>query len=195
MKKHIRGVIAGIICVLLVVGYYYYLSHRDTKTVADTTELTAITKITTKNLDTSYPKTPREVIKLYNDILKCYYNEDCTDAEIEALGAQARKLLDEELLENNPEDQYYASLKADILVYKADKRTISRTDVCDSDEITYKTVKGSECAYVTASYFMKEGNKFVKSYQQYALRKDASGNWKIVAYEQTNGNGDSAGNE
>ena len=98
MKKHIRGVIAGIICVLLVVGYYYYLSHRDTKTVADTTELTAITKITTKNLDTSYPKTPREVIKLYNDILKCYYNEDCTDAEIEALGAQARKLLDEELL-------------------------------------------------------------------------------------------------
>ena len=79
MKKQIRMIIVGLVCVALVVGYYYHLSHRSIKTAEDTTELTAITKITTKNLDTSYPQTPREVIKLYNDILKCYYNEDCTE--------------------------------------------------------------------------------------------------------------------
>ena len=65
------------------------MSHREAKTEENTTELTAITKITTKNLDTSYPQTPREVIKLYNDILKCYYNENCTEDEIRALGSQA----------------------------------------------------------------------------------------------------------
>ena len=134
MKKQIRMIIVGLVCVALVVGYYYHLSHRSTKTAEDTTELTAITKITTKNLDTSYPQTPREVIKLYNDILKCYYNEDCTEDEIRALGAQARKLMDDELLQNNPEDQYYSALMTDIQNYKDAGKTINTTDVCDSEK-------------------------------------------------------------
>ena len=144
MKKQIRMIIVGLVCVALVVGYYYHLSHRSIKTAEDTTELTAITKITTKNLDTSYPQTPREVIKLYNDILKCYYNEDCTEDEIRALGAQARKLMDDELLQNNPEDQYYSALMTDIQNYKDAGKTINTTDVCDSDEIVKKTVNGAE---------------------------------------------------
>lgn len=190
MKKQIRVLILGLACIVLVVGYYYYLSHRNAKSAEDTTELTNITKITTKNLEDSYPKTPREVVKLYNEILTCYYNEDCTEEEIKALGGQARKLMDEELLEINPEDQYYASVKADIQNSKDKERTISRTDVCDSADITYKTVKGEECAYVTASYFMKEGNNFVKTYEQYVLRQDDEGNWKILAYQLLDGKGD-----
>lgn len=75
------------------------------------------------------------MIKLYNDILKCYYNEDCTEDEIRALGAQARKLMDDELLQNNPEDQYYSALMTDIQNYKDAGKTINTTDVCDSDEI------------------------------------------------------------
>lgn len=195
VKKHLRGVIAGLVCILIVVGYYYYLSNRDTKTTQESQELSTIAKITTKNLDDSYPKTPREVVKLYNEILKCYYNEDCTDEEIEALAGQARKLMDEELLEQNPKDQYLIALKMDIQNYKDAKRTISRSDVCDSGEITYKTVKGSECAYVGASYFMKEENGYIKSYEQYVLRKDDSGNWKILAYKLIDGNGDNIENE
>lgn len=195
MKKQIRMIIVGLVCVALVVGYYYHLSHRSTKTAEDTTELTAITKITTKNLDTSYPQTPREVIKLYNDILKCYYNEDCTEDEIRALGAQARKLMDDELLQNNPEDQYYSALMTDIQNYKDAGKTINTTDVCDSDEIVKKTVNGAECAYVTASYFVKGKDGYTKTYQQYVLRQDEDGKWKILAYEAVKGNGDSTDHE
>ena len=195
MRKHVRVMIAGLICVMLVVGYYYHLSHREAKTEENTTELTVITKITTKNLDTSYPQTPREVIKLYNDILKCYYNENCTEDEIRALGTQARKLMDEELLENNPEDQYYSSLETDIQNYRNDKKTINNADVCNSNEVAYKTVGGAECAYVTASYFIKGEEGYAKTYQQYVLRKDGDGKWKILAYEVVNGNGDSTENE
>ena len=195
MKKQLRGVIAGLVCILIVVGYYYYLSNRDTKTTSEPEELSTIAKITPKNLDDAYPKTPREVVKLYNEILKCYYNEDCTDDEIDALAGQARKLLDEELLKQNPNDQYIAALKMDIQNYKDAKRTISRSDVCDSNEITYKTVDGSECAYVLASYFMKEGNGYIKSREQYVLRKDDSGDWKILAYKLLDGNGDNTENE
>lgn len=195
MKKQVRVTIAGLICVMLVVGYYYHLSNRNVKTAEDTTELTAITKITTKNLDKSYPQTPREVIKLYNDILKCYYNEDCTEEEIRALGTQARKLMDEELLQNNPEKQYYTALLTDIQNYKNDGKKINTTDVCDSDEIVKKTVNGVECAYVTASYFVKGKDGYTKTYQQYVLRQDEDGQWKILAYEVVRGNGDNTDNE
>lgn len=195
MKKHIRAIIMGVLCITLVVGYYYYLSNRDPKTTEDATELTEITKITTKNLDTSYPKTPREVIKLYNQILTCYYNEDCSEEDIKNLGGQARKLMDDELLANNPEEQFYVLLSADIQSYKDSKKTISKTSVSDSDDITYKTVDGAQCAYVTASYFMKEGSSYVKTYQNYVLRQDDTGNWKILAYKLADGNGDSTENE
>ena len=36
------------------------------------------------------------------------------DLPLESLADQARKLLDDELLENNPRDQYLSDLKADI---------------------------------------------------------------------------------
>lgn len=36
MKKQIRMIIVGLVCVALVVGYYYHLSHRSTKTAEDT---------------------------------------------------------------------------------------------------------------------------------------------------------------
>ena len=108
---------------------------------------------------------------------------------------QDRKLMDDELLEQNPNEQYLAALKLDIQSFKDKKRTISRTDVCDSNEIIYKTVKGSDCAYVTASYFMKEGKGYIKSREQYVLRKDEAGNWKILAYELIDRNGDNTENE
>ena len=66
-------------------------------------ELTEIQKLITKNLDTNYPATPREVVKYYNRILECFYDDTYTDDELESLADQARKLLDDELLENNPD--------------------------------------------------------------------------------------------
>ena len=39
-----------------------------------------------KDLEKDYPPTPREVIKYYNEILDCFYNEEATKEEIEDLG-------------------------------------------------------------------------------------------------------------
>ena len=60
--KRVRVVLIGIVCIALVVGYYYYLSHKET---TDTTEVTEVQKVILKKLEgKSYPATPREVIKL-----------------------------------------------------------------------------------------------------------------------------------
>lgn len=185
MKK-IRGIIIGIICICLVVGYYYYLSNRGE--ASKETDLTEVQKVVLKDLDgKEYPKTPREVVKLYNRILCCYYNEEYTKEEFYKLADQALKLMDEELAANNPSEQYYLRVETEVESYHEKKRTINNASVCDSNEVQYSTINGAECAYVTASYFVKDNEGFTKSNQNYVLRKDAEGRWKILAFELDKG--------
>ena len=185
MKK-IRVIVIGIVCICLVVGYYYYLSNRDGASKEE--ELTEVQKVILKDLDgKGYPKTPREVVKFYNRILCCYYNEDYTEEEFKQLTEQAIKLMDAELADNNPEKQYYLRVQTEVESYHEKKRTINNASVCDSNDVKFATVDGAECAYVAASYFIKDSEGFSKSNQNYVLRKDADGRWKILAFELDKG--------
>ena len=79
MKK--SGVIKAVITILiilLIVGAYYFFTTQRRTSVEDTVELTEIQKLITKNLDTNYPATPREVVKYYNRILECFYDDTYT---------------------------------------------------------------------------------------------------------------------
>lgn len=185
MKK-IRVVVIGIICISLVVGYYYHLSNKSEE--AKETDLTEVQKVILKDLDgKEYPETPREVVKLYNRILCCYYNEEYSEEEFEKLADQALKLMDEELAANNPPKQYYLRVKTEVESYHEKNRTINNASVCDSNEVKYATIDGAECAYVAASYFVRDDDGFTKSNQNYVLRKDTEGRWKILAFELDKG--------
>lgn len=96
-------------------------------------------------------------------------------------------LFDEELLDNNPRDDYFEALKADIDEYKNASKTIKSANVCDSNDIVYKTIDGDECAYVSTSYFINEDKQYDYTYQTYVLRKDDAGEWKILVFYQTQG--------
>ena len=94
-----------IFLLVLVVGYYAYLSgtHRTEQQEAVMSEIdTALSR----NLENNYPSTPKEVVKYYNDLMKCFYNEDCTEEELQELGKKSLQLFDEELRENNEEESY-----------------------------------------------------------------------------------------
>ena len=84
-----RITIIIVLLVLAVVGYYAFLSGRAKGERKDKT-MTAVEEALSRDLDRDYPPTPKEVMKYYNDILKCYYSEDTTDDDIEALGLKAR---------------------------------------------------------------------------------------------------------
>lgn len=188
MKKAIRIGLSVIICAGLVVGYYYYLSHRnDTNTTEDATKVTEVDKILQKDFDEQYPTSPREVVKWYNRIITAYYGEEYTDEQLEGMADQARKLLDDELLQYNPKDTYLENLKKDIDNYKTLNKKIVQSSVSDSNDITYATVKGSSCAYVNAYYFSKEGSNYSRTYQEFVLRKDSKGKWKILTFRLTEG--------
>ena len=185
MKKSYIIVVA-ILCIGLIVGgYIFWMKQNDTP--SGDVELTEVQKLITKDLDKNYPATPREVVKVYNEIITCFYKEQYTEDELNALGDQARSLMDEELLKNNPRDEYFAKLKAEIADYKRDERVIISYNLCSSNEVQFVTVDDRECAYVKTSYFIKDKTGHSRTYQMYVVRKDEDGNWKILVFYQVEG--------
>ena len=73
----------------------------------------------------------------------------------------------------------------------AESKIIATASVCDTDEVAYKKVEGSDCAYVTASYFLRSTKAYNRANQEYVLRKDENGDWKILGFVALEGdNGD-----
>lgn len=188
MKKYLKMVTTAVMVITLIVGCYYYMSHRTPKAAEDDVEVTQMDEVLAKNLDSAYPPTPREVVKFYNRIIECAYSGGYDEKQFDGLVAQARKLMDEELLEHNPQDDYGLRLQEEVLDYQNASREILQTRVCASDEVRSFEREGRKCSFVEAAYFMREGKKsFLKTYQGYLLRQDSKGNWKILAYGLTDG--------
>jgi hypothetical protein len=186
MKKVLRIGIAVICMVSLVVGYYAYLSRRNESASAkDDVELSEVQAIISKNFDSDYPVTPRAVVKWYNRIITAYYAEEFDQGQLEKMADQARKLMDDELLQYNPRDTYIASLGMEIDDYHNRKRIIVSSEVSDSKEVRYKTVNGHECAFVSTYYFIREGSSYTRTYEDFCLRKDSNGDWKILTWRLT----------
>lgn len=183
MKK--AGIIAtALICVALVIGGFFIIKEKAAQERNKDVQLTEVQKVITKDLDKKYPSTPREVVKFYNRIITCYYHEEYTESELSQLADQALRLFDVDLQAINPKDQYLSSVKSEVLDYKSRDRYIAQTEVCASDKVIYKTVDEDEIAYVTSSYFVREGTSYGKTYQQYVLRKNADGEWRILVFYQ-----------
>ena len=152
-------VILTIALIAAICGSFYVVNDKSKRANQKEKVLTEVQRITTKDLDKNYPQTPREVVKLYNRIVKCYYGMQYSDEELDALTDQALKLFDDELAANNPKDTYKQSVTADAQSYKEQGIT-----------------------YVKASYFMKEGSSYSKTYQEYVLRQDKEGCWRILTF-------------
>jgi len=188
--KNAKFIIIGIAFVCLICAGFYFFSQDNKDNEKDLTE---IEKVIVRDLDGNYPKTPREVVKFYNRIVKCYYGDEPTEEQLNDLVDQMMCLLDEDLLLVNPRDTYYSSVVNDIALYKEQNKSVVRTDVSDSNDVTYITddkdgaTEKDELAYVNASYFVNTDGQFAYTYQQFVLRQDADGRWKILTFYEIEG--------
>ena len=171
-----------IVLLVLVVGYYAYLSgtHRTEQQEAVMSEVdTALAR----DLDNNYPATPKEVIKYYNDLMKCFYNEDCTAEELQVLGRKSLQLFDEELQENNDEDTYLIRLQGEVQNYKDNKKKITSVSLAPSTNVDYYSVDGFSFARISCGYTMTENGKKTSTVMVYLLRRDDNRRWKIYGWE------------
>ena len=80
--KGTKGTILLIILACLVVGYYFYLSNNSGKKEEEPAAAEVMTmtqKALSRNLQSNYPPSPREVVKYFSEITQCFYNEEHTD--------------------------------------------------------------------------------------------------------------------
>lgn len=176
---------ATIVCVILilaVVGYYCYLVNRSNNAAAEKA-LTATENVLLRDLENNYPPTPKEVIRYYNDIMKCFYNEECSVEEIEALGRKARELYDQELLDHNAWDTYILNLQAEIHNFRENNRKITNISLASSTDVDEFTKNGYKFAKIRCGYNILQGRESTSTIQVYLLRKDENGHWKIYGWE------------
>mgnify|MGYP000846283198 CR=1 FL=1 len=183
-KSTIKTICFMIVFAVIVIVIYWYVSTRTTplfsKPDGPTTE---IEKLLNKDIPGNYPSTPREVIKLYCRITKVLYSEELEDEQIEKLSEQLSSLYDDELIANKTKEEYLLDLKVDISSYRKSKRNIMQYVIENSDRVVYWDKEDRNYASLVASFTTKESNTYTKIFEEFILRKDSAGKWKILGWK------------
>ncbi len=74
MKKNGQKIIFAVVCVVVIIGLFWYATTKKVNSAENSDNLTEVQKVITKNLEKNYPETPREVVKFYNRIIKVIHN-------------------------------------------------------------------------------------------------------------------------
>ena len=181
-KRNLKNFIVLIIMALLIVSAFLLLANRGGKRDESNISRTAVEEVLDRDLTLSYPATPKEVVKFYSEITRCFYGEEYTEEELVGLADQSRLLFDDELRANQTDEQYLMNLRTVISNYKEEKRTISSFSVSSASDVDYKDMDGFKWARLMAVYTIKTNHQFDTSKEEYLLRKDAQGHWKIYGW-------------
>lgn len=187
-KKVQNPIVVTIVMIVLtvfIIGGFFLARSIGIKNQETRSSKTEVEKLMELDLDENYPGTAREVLKINNRLMKCYYNEDLTDEQLKSLAMQNQKLFDEELLKRNPYDVYVERLKKEIEGHKKAKVTIINIGLQELAEAETEERGGYKFCNLLVSYFLKEGNGHKKTNHKYYLREDENGKWKILFWEVT----------
>lgn len=181
-KNNPQNYIVLIVLALLIVGAFVLVANRGSKKNETPIMMTAVEEVLNRNLDKHYPATPKEVVKMYSEITRCFYDEEYTEDQFLEMAEQSRKLFDDELRANQTDEQYIMNLNSVITNYEEQKRTISSFSVASASDVEYYDFKGDKWAKLMAVYTIKTDHVFDTSKEEYLLRKDADGHWKIFGW-------------
>lgn len=182
----VKLVIIGIILVALLIGFYYYVSNKGKEAKEEEAgKITKTQQMLQYNFDQKYPPSPKEVVRYYSEITQCFYNEDNSQENIEALAIQIQKLYDEDLIANQG-DTYLENLREDIYEMKESGITVSSYSTSASTDVEYYTKDEYEWASLYCVYNMRQGTVVLTSTEKFLLRKDDKGHWKIYGWTLMN---------
>lgn len=179
----IKGGVVILLMVVAMVGYYYYLSNKDKQIKAEKVETTVAQDLISRNLSTNYPPTPKEVVRYYSDITRCFYNEEYTEEEFKQLVDKAYELYDKDLQVRNEYGQYLIELAKDIEYYKDNSIRIANYSVSASTDVDIFQDSGYDFARLYCTYTLVRGSRRQPVEEVYLLRKDENGHWRIYGWD------------
>jgi len=194
MKKIVGTIVIMLLLVGLILGYYFGLMKRGADANAEgmaeesaAAEMTHVQKLISEAPYQIYPATPVQLIKRYNEISTCFYNETCSEAELNTLATMLRSYFDDELKAQQTDAEYLEELKKDLIPFYNQGITIYSAAVSPSTDVEYFDHEGYECARLYCTYTIKALVRGEVNYapiqQVFILRKDADGHWKIFGFK------------
>ena len=180
-QKNIRSALVILIMVVTSLLLYQHLLNK-VKTTEDV-PVTAVQTVLLKNLNKDYPASPREVIKYYNELQTCMYNDEYTDEEFADLANKALELYDDELVEHQNPEMYPQLLKQDITTFRDDQKKMVGNYTSSATEVEYYTKKKRQCANLRSTYQVRQGAAMTSTTQIFVMRKDEKGHWKILGWD------------
>lgn len=183
--KMSTSIIIIVVSVAVIVGAFLLISNYLAKDDEPTdVQVTAVQNVLLRNMDNNYPPTPKEVLKYYSDITQCFYAGGYTEEEFIELANRALELYDDELRANQSYDTYIEDLKGEIESYKEKDWSISSYSTSSSTDVEEFERDGYEWAQLYAFYNMRQKTGIVKVTEQFLMRKDEDGRWKIYGWQQ-----------
>lgn len=184
-RSNVIGIIViGVILVAIVVGFAFSL-NRSTKEAAEADkQATAVQNVLMKDLERSYPPTPKEVVKYFAEITQCFYNEEYTDEELTQMAEKIQGIYDDELIANKSQEDYLNDLSTEIADMKKGNYTISSYVLSSSVDVEEFVENGYSCARLYCTFNVKQGTLgTTRSMEEFVLRKDEDGHWKIYGWQ------------
>lgn len=145
-------------------------------------EKTELELLTEYDFAGNYPKTVRDVMKLYMRYLDYIYSEDVSEEQLAALNAQMRNLYANELLNYNNEDTQLNALKEELAAYAKEKIIFVGYTMTEASQISYDTYEDKEYAKLSVVMNMKAKSSSADKEQDYVLEKNELGQWKIYGW-------------
>lgn len=183
--KGVKGIVILVILAVLIISYYHYLSNRqqpDKENQEEVVVMTPVQEVLSRDLETNYPATPREVVRYFSEITQCFYNEEYAEEELQAMALKIREIYDDELVANQTEVDYLQKLNEDIALFKENNRTISSFALSSTVDVETFQEDGYEWAKLYCIYSIKE-EVLTNSNIQFLLRKDEDGHYKIYGWQ------------
>ena len=177
-----KRIVIMIILAAIVVGGFAMIALRNKPSEATPNTLTPVEEVLSRNLGNNYPGTPKEVLKYYSEITRCFYSEPYTPEQLGELAAKSRDLLDDELRAQQDDERYLNDLKTSIDIFKSNDRNISSYSVSSAADIDYYRFENADWAKAMCVFTIREGTKMVATQEEFLLRKDPQGHWKIFGW-------------
>lgn len=187
-KQKMRVTIVSMILFSAIIIYVFYYISNNTESKKESVSVpsTEVERLLAIDMELNYPATPREVLKLYSRFSKCFYNLQYSEEEFKLLVTQYRKLMDHELLVNNPEEDYIPMLEKEIDQYERRKLTITSYTISEKTAVKYSAKNGRKYAQLQVPYLLKDTSSPLKVTEEFILRADETGKWKILGWKAVN---------
>lgn len=95
-------------------------------------------------------------------------------------------LYDEDLLERNPAESQIRIINEEITKFHETDKELTNYIIENKEDIKYWTEEDIEYASIVVSVSFTETKEIVKVFEEFTLRRDEDGQWRILGWDLSN---------